>query len=401
MILCSLSARTTTAQTLEALESFMQAAVDDDVVVGCAAMVTRDGRTIFMQAFGDLDLEASRSMRTNEIVQIYSMTKAIASAAAMVMAEEGRLRLDDPVSMYIPEFANVKVADWPEDVARVPANMRLVPARRPITIRDLILHTSGLGYTFSVEPGLQPAYSSPWEKATDLETAIRGVAMIPLAHQPGTRFNYGINTDVLGRVIEVAAGMPFEEVLQTRIFDPLNMTDTSFARPPMDRYMPIVKRNPENGELEETAQSLDRYERPANPALALGGQGLHSTLNDYTRFCRMILEGGELDGKRVLSERTVEFMGRDHLGPGIESIGNRFGMGFGLQDPVETSKGPRGGDRLVWGGAASTFFFIDPAQDLTAVFFTQQFPFNGKLGEQFHQAVLESVAVEFPLVSNN
>ncbi|MCH2160430.1 MAG: beta-lactamase family protein [Phycisphaerales bacterium] len=392
LLLLSGLLRTSSAQELEALEQFMQGAVARDVVVGCAAQVTLGDETIYLEAHGDLDPDASRPLRTDEVVQIYSMTKPITSVTAMIMAEEGRLRLDDPVSMYIPEFAEVKVAEWPKGVRRTPDNMELVDPRRPLTVRDLILHTAGLAYTFSAGPELQAAYADPWVNAADLDTAIRGVARIPLAAQPGTRFLYGINTDVLGRVIEVAADMPLEEVMQTRLFDPLEMRDTGFAPPPGERYMPIVSRNPDNGRLEVCDQSFPGYARLANPALPLGGQGLHSTLNDYTRFCRMILNGGELDGQRVLSERTVEFITRNQVGPGIEIASPGFGIGFGMNEPVDTSHGPRGGERMGWGGAASTFFFIDPEQDVTAVFFTQQFPFNGSLGEQFTAAVLESMA---------
>ena len=380
------------AQDLDALESFMEKSVEQGMVVGCAAQVTRDDETIFLEAFGNLDPEGSRPLRTDEIIQIYSMTKPITSVTAMVMAEEGRLRLDDPVTMYIPEFAEVKVAEWPDGVTRTAENMQLVEPRRPLTVRDLVLHTSGLGYTFSVGPELQAAYTDPWVNAPDLETAIRGVANIPLAAQPGTRFLYGLNTDVLGRVIEVAAEMPLQDVMRTRIFEPLGMTETGFGPPSSDRYMPIVKRNNTSGEFEVREQELAGYERPLNPALPLGGQGLHSTLNDYTRFCRMMLNGGELDGNRVLSERTVDFITQNQVGPGIQIDNPGFGIGFGMTDPVETSRGLRGGERMGWGGAASTFFFIDPETDVSAVLFTQQFPYNGQLGIGFHNAVLESLA---------
>jgi len=387
------------AEDFETLRAFMQSNLADERVVGCSAQVTMDGETIFLEAFGELDPAGTRELRTDDIMRIYSMTKAITSAAAVKLMEDGRLGIDDPVSMYIPEFADATVATWPEGTERTIETMQEVPARRPITVRDLILHTSGLAYNFSVEEALQKAYSDPWMEHTTLESAIRGVAGLPLAVQPGTQFLYGVNTDVLGRVVEVASGMPFEEYLRIEFFEPLGMKDTSFNPGPAERSMPIVRKSETTGRFAIDPTRIPGYDTAAGVHLPLGGQGLYSTLNDYTRFCRMILEGGSLDGTRVLDEESIVFMSRNHLGPDIEST-IRFGLGFRVCEPVETSHGMFGHDRLAWGGAASTYFYIDPVNGVTAVFMTQLVPFNGPMNEAFHQAVLDDIA-GMAAVTNN
>ena len=382
------------------LRQFMEANVDDGRVVGCAAQVTKDGKTVFLEAFGNLDPAASRELRTNDVVRIYSMTKAITTAAAMKLMEDGKLGIDDPVSMYIPEFADITVAYWPDGADRTADTMQRVAPKRSVTVRDLILHTSGLAYNFSAEDALKANYSKPWKGQTTLEGAIANLANVPLAIQPGTRFIYGLNSDVLGRVVEVASEQPFDEYLAVEFFKPLQMTDTGFTPGPSDRTMPLVKANSKGDGFILDKSRIEGHSTGDDIHLPLGGEGLYSTLNDYTRFCRMIAQEGELDGVRVLDERTVAFMAHNHLGPDLNPGADRFGLGFKVHDPVETSQGMRGQDRLSWGGAASTFFFIDPVENVTAVFVTQLFPFNGPMGEEFHTVVLESLATMEGLPNN-
>ena len=384
------------ADDFQPLRSFMEQSVANEVVVGCAAQITQGGKTIFLEAFGDLDPEASRELRTDDVVCIYSMSKAITSTAAMMLMEEGRLGLDDPVSKYIPEFAEARVASWPEGVERTADTMELIEPDRPIIVRDLLLHTSGLGYSFTVEPALQPFYRGHWQDQDSLESAIAEVARMPLAGHPGTAFIYGLNSDVLGRVVEVASGQPFEVFLEERLFSPLGMVDTRFTPGPPERSMPEAVKRVEDGVLVRGSAGLEGNENPEHPPLPLGGQGLFSTLADYTRFCRMILGKGRLDGTRYLTARTVDFMTRNHLGPNVRAGRMRFGLGFGIEAPIATSRGLRGDGRLAWSGAACTFFFIDPKQDLTAVYVTQLMPWNGLIGMQFQAAVLESMAQREP-----
>ncbi len=380
------------AVDFNALRNFMESNVQDGRVVGCAAQVTKDGETVFLEAFGNIDPAARRELRTDDIVRIYSMTKAITTVAAMKLMEDGKLGIDDPVSMYVPEFADITVAHWPEGVERTAEHMQRVAPRRPITVRDLILHTSGLAYNFSAEDALKKTYSKPWKGQTSLKDAIAHLAKVPLAVQPGTQFLYGLNSDVLGRVVEVASGTPFDEYLEVEIFAPLKMTDTGFTPGPAERTMPIVKASPKGEGFVLDRNRIKGHSTDDDAHLPLGGEGLYSTLNDYTQFCRMVAQGGELDGARILDQRTVAFMAQNHLGPDLNPGAERFGLGFKVHDPEKTSQGMRGQDRLSWGGAASTYFFIDPAENVTAVFVTQLFPFNEPMGNGFHTAVLESLA---------
>jgi CubicO group peptidase (beta-lactamase class C family) len=369
---------------LPSLVDWMQSLVDEEKVVGCAAQVTKGGETIFLEAFGDRSPRSEEDLSTDQIVRIYSMSKAITSTAIMQLVEQGKLGIDDPVSMYIPEFAEMTVGLGEE--AR--------PARRQITIRDLLTHTSGLAYDFSAPEAYKDVYEEVFEKTPTLESA--GVAMgsLPLISDVGERFVYGVSTDVLGRVVEVVSGVSFEEYLRGHIFGPLKMTHTGFAPPPDLKPMHIVTGEP--GALDiDTAHYASEDFRALKPRFQSGGGGLWSTLGDYTRFMQVIENFGELDGVRILKPKTVAFMTQNQLSPAYPSS-QRFGLGFGLQAPVITSVGPRGGGRWTWGGAASTYFFIDPNQDLTAIFVTQKFPFDGPLGEAFHRVVLESVAVEVP-----
>ena len=367
---------------LPVLDDWMQSLVDDGKVVGCAAQVTQGGETIFLEAFGDRSPRSEEDLSTDQIVRIYSMSKAITSTAIMQLVEQGKLGIDDPVSMYIPEFAEMTVGLGEE--AR--------PARRQITIRDLLTHTSGLAYDFSSPDPYKAAYAEVFKHTPTLESA--GVAMgsLPLVSDVGESFVYGVSTDVLGRVVEVVSEMSFEDYLRGQLFEPLKMTDTSFT-PPVDlEHMHIVTGAP--GALDvDAAHYAEENFRALKPRFQSGGGGLWSTLGDYTRFMQAMENFGELDGTRILKPKTVAFMTQNQLSPAYPSP-QRFGLGFGLQAPVMTSVGPRGGGRWTWGGAASTYFFIDPHQDLTAVFITQKFPYDGPLGELFHRTVLEAVAVQ-------
>ena len=372
------------AEPLAPLADWMRSLVEQNRVLGCAAQVTQGGRTIFLEAYGHRTPMAEDELRTDQVVRIYSMTKAITSAAIMQLVEQGQLGIDDPVSRYIPEFTEVRVGL--EEASRSPS--------RGITIRDLLTHTSGLAYDFSCPPEYKHAYETVFRQSGTLEKAGAGMAQLPLLHDPGEQFTYGVNTDVLGRVVEVVAEQPFQEYLEAEIFEPLGMVDTAFE-PPADLHrMHIVTRV--DGELQiDQAHYAAEADRALKPRFPSGGGGLWSTLSDYTRFMQAMERGGELDGVRILKPATVAFMTQNHLSPSIDGP-QRFGLGFGLEPPVQTSRGMRGGGRWTWGGAASTYFLIDPRQDLTAVFITQKFPFDFSMAEEFPKAVLEAVAVAQP-----
>ncbi|MAB82659.1 MAG: serine hydrolase [Phycisphaerae bacterium] len=372
---------TAAADQLKPVLTWMDSLVESGRVVGCMVQITQDGETVFLEAVGDRSPESDEDVEVDQIIRIYSMSKAITSTAVMQLVEQGRLGIDDPVSMHVPEFADIRVA----------IDGGLQPPRRPITIRDLLTHTTGLAYAFSAPPELVPHYENKLIPAGDLEEAMVIIANMPLAEEPGSTFVYGLNTDVLGRVVEVVSERPFETYLRKHIFEPLSMDSTGFASPPDTDVMPIV--TPTDGELAVDVEHYASGTTIYKPRFQSGGAGLWSTIGDYTRFCQAIERDGELNGNRILRPETVVFMTQNQLGPGVKTVdGQRFGLGFGIPPAVETSTGPQGEGRLSWGGAASTYFFIDPKQDLTAVFATQQFPFNGELNDEFHRVVLECIA---------
>jgi CubicO group peptidase (beta-lactamase class C family) len=367
---------------LSDFHAWMQQQVDDGRVVGCSAQVTRGGETIFLEAFGDRSPQSEDDLSIDQVVRIYSMSKAITSAAVMQLVEMEKLGIDDPVSMYIPEFAQMTVGVG--DDAQ--------PARRQITIRDLLTHTSGLAYDFTAPNEFKEPYEGVFKNTPSLEAAGAVMGGLPLVHDPGQAFTYGVSTDVLGRVIEVVSEQQFETYLRDHIFGPLQMTDTSFKPSADVKRMHIVTGAP--GSLEIDAAHYHAQEAKAlKPRFQSGGGGLWSTLHDYTRFMRAMEGYGQLDGVRILKGKTVRFMTQNQLSPAFRSD-QRFGLGFGLRPAVQTSVGPRGDGRWTWGGAANTFFFIDPDQDLTAIFVTQKFPFDYSLGQGFDKAVMEAVAQE-------
>ncbi len=383
LVLGLLLASAASAAQLKPLMDWMDSLVESGKVVGCMVQITRDGETIFIEAVGDRTPGSEEDLETDQVMRIYSMSKAITSTAIMQLVEQGILGIDDPVSKYIPEFKETKVS----------VDGQLVAPSRPITIRDLLTHTSGLAYDFSAPPELVPHYKDKMADVTSLEDAAVIMSGMPLAAHPGQAFIYGLNTDVLGRVVEVVSGTEFEVYLQENIFTPLGMDDTGFTPESDIELMHIV--TPVEGSLVVDANHYEGGTKILKPAFQSGGGGLWSTIGDYTRFCQAIEQLGELDGTRVLEARTVTFMTQNQLGPGTKKGPNqRFGLGFGIQPAVDTPMGPLGEGRWTWGGAACTYFFIDPDQDLTAVFATQQFPFNMELNNQFHQVVLESVALE-------
>jgi len=371
------------AADLQPLQVWMEALVEEGKVVGCMAQVTQDGETIFLEAVGDRSPDSEEDVEVTQVIRIYSMSKAITSAAVMQLVEQGTLGIDDPVSMYIPEFANVNVLEDGE----------LRPAKRGITIRELLTHTSGIAYDFSASPELKRYYEKALVGAFSLDEAAKRIAKLPLAGDPGSLYLYGISIDVLGRVIEVVSGQEFEAYLQEYIFTPLAMNNTSFTPDISMLQMPIVNRT-EDG-LQVDKKHYERERGALNPSFQSGGGGLWSTIGDYSKFCMAMEQFGELDGNRILQPQTVQFMVQNHLNPTITlNTPTRFGLGFGLNAPVRTSMGFRGAGRWTWGGAACTYFFIDPAQDVTAVFATQLFPFDLELNNEFHHIVLESLAQE-------
>ena len=348
------------AERLTRLTDLMQSYVDAGKLAGAVTMVARHDRVVFHEALGTLDLETGATVEPDSLFRIYSMSKPIVSMAAMILYEEGRFQLNDPVADYIPELADLKVlVDGTE-----------VEARRPMTIRHLLTHTSGLSYGFAPDNVIDQRYrEANILNNKNLDEMIDHLGDIPLHFHPGTRWNYGISTDVLGALIERVSGQPLDEFLAERIFIPLEMSDTSFAVPP-DK----IGRFGTNHRIDRETGKLEVIDSPRGGGFVgevtffSGGGGLVSTAPDYMRFCLMMLNGGELDGTRILSPKTVEFVQQNHLRPGVEYGGGgaHFGLGFAVATRPGTSEIGSIGS-YSWGGAAGTIFWIDPAEDLAVV----------------------------------
>ncbi len=355
---------------LDRLDQVLNREVEQGRLPGAVALVAREGRIGYLNAFGRRDPKADEPMAADAIFRIYSMTKPIVSVAIMQMVEEGRILLADPLSSYVPAFAEVKVG-----VEREDGELDPVDPDRPITIQDLLRHTSGLTYDFTGDAAVQQLYAKANLARLDQtnEDQVAALAKLPLLRQPGLGWDYSRSTDVLGRVIEVVSGRSLGEELSTRIFEPLGMKDTGFAVP-ADKQARVAEPfaiDPETGAPVRLLPARDsvRFES--------GGGGLFSTAMDYARFCAMLAGGGSLGKTRILGRKGLELMASDHLDPDVV-IGSDLlppGHGFGLGFAVRTAPGltsvPGSVGTFYWGGIAGTTFWIDPEEDMFALMLIQ------------------------------
>jgi CubicO group peptidase (beta-lactamase class C family) len=368
------------AERLGKMHAMVQQHIDDHKHAGAITLVARNGKIADIATFGYRDLETRTPMTTDTIFRIYSMSKIITTVAALILFEEGRYGLDDPVTDYIPALRSLKVMNPGGgsdhgDFARL---------KRPITIRHLLTHTAGFTYDFSTPDQLKSYWAKAdiWNENVDFNEFIRRISFIPLAHQPGEKFTYGVSIDVLGYFVQVVSGMPFEQFLQQRIFNPLKMPDTSFDVPPekMDRLAKLYENGPDKM-LRAVAKPPYGTYAEAGKGFPSGGGGLFSTINDYYRFGQMLLNGGTLDSKRILGRKTVEFMTINQLTflekPSTDPRG-ADGFGFGGSVRLDLAKGGTLGSvgQFGWSGAATTTFIMDPKEQLVALFFAQHVPFN-------------------------
>jgi CubicO group peptidase (beta-lactamase class C family) len=366
------------AERLERLSDALESYVDNGQLAGSVTLVARRGRIAYLEAFGQRDREANAPMQTDAIFRIASQSKAIVSVAAMTLVEEGRLLLTDPVGKYLPEFLATSVA-MPQEGG---TGYDVVKARRPITVRDLLTHTSGFGYGTGLGAELWEAAGQTGYYFADrdepIRESVRRIATLPAPAQPGTRWVYGYSTDILGALVEVVAGKPLDQVLRERILEPLGMSDTEFylTRGKEDRLAAVYSMN--EGRLERApapgnAVGQGHYVDGPRKSFS-GGAGLLSTATDYARFLEMMRNGGTLDGRRILGRKTVELMTTSHLG----SIPFNPGQGFGLGFSVVEDLGARGWygstDEFGWGGAYHTTYWVDPEEDLVVVHLTQLVP---------------------------
>ena len=410
---------------LERLTEFMDAKVEDGTMVGGMGLIARNGKVVYSQTYGQADREAERVMEADAIYRIYSMTKPITGVALMMLYEEGKFRLNDPVAMYIPELANLEVAlstagtgvvsDGTVSRGVGESKTELLgqtrkPARQP-TVRDLMLHTAGFTYGVFGNTEVDQMYRKAGLMGDmDLQEFVAALGKIPLQYEPGTQWHYSVSVDIQGRLVEVLSGMKFSDFLQERLFGPLDMRDTAFSvtAEQMPRLAQLYKPKGMTGNnfmAPSTGSGLDVADAWVSagfvqpPKFESGGGGLVSTARDYLRFSQMMLNGGELDGVRILSPKTVALMTTNHL----DDLGipfGRKGVGFGLDFGVVLNPGDVGevstAGEYNWGGAAGTRFWIDPRENLIGVFMVQSIPHRTRLAGDFkvlaYSAMTESQA---------
>ena len=366
-------------QRLERMHRGIQTYIDQGKHAGAVCVIARNGKIADVTSYGYRDLEMKLPMTPDTIFRIYSMSKVITSAAVMQLFEEGKFNLTDPVDRYIPELKNLKV--FTGGTAEEPT---FVEATNAITIKYPLTHTAGFAYDFSAPEPVKELYKKAdlWNDHVSLKEFIQRLSRLPLVHQPGTAFNYGVNTDVLGYLVQVVSGQPLEVYLQDHMFGPLRMTDTGFDVPPekLNRLAKLYETGPD-GSLREVAVAPFGTYAEKGRGFASGGGGLFSTIGDYLRFGQMLLNGGHLDGKQVLGKKTVELMTANNLTflpngtlGGTQSDGFGLGGSVRLDVPKGNTLGSVG--QFGWSGAATTTFNMDPKEKTVALLFVQHLPFN-------------------------
>ena len=368
------------SERLARIDDYVERHLDAHHFAGAVTLVARHGQVVQFKAYGMQDIESGVPMSKDSIFRIYSMTKPITSVAVMMLFEEGRFLLNDPVSKYLPEFKDLEVGVEEIDEATGEKVLTTVPAEREVSIRDLLRHTSGLTYGFWGKSAVDKMYleKKVLSKDDTIQATVAKLGTIPLKNQPGTIWEYSVSTDVLGRFVEVVSGQPFNEFLEARIFTPLGMRDTGFFVPAEDAHRLTTVYTPNKGNTAITAQEPDKARDFAKKTSYFsGGGGLVSTAPDYLRFAQMLLNGGELDGVRILGPETVDLMTRNHLGD-IPIWGDVGGYGFGLGFMVNPDRGNSGSilseGSFGWGGMAHTTFWVDPQEKLIGIFLIQILP---------------------------
>jgi len=353
-------------EKLKRIDDFFNNEVVTGKIPGAMVLIKQHGQQVYLKTFGVTDTDTGAPITPDTIFPIHSMTKAITSFAAMTLVDQGKLGLDDPVSKYIPSFAKMKVGVEKKDDSGRPV-LELVRTTRPLTIEDLLLHTSGITYGFYGNGLVKTAYANIYFGDFDNAEFAERIAMLPLAEQPRTLWDYGHSTDILGRVIEVVSGQSLYQFEKTQFLDSLGMTTTKFFLTDPAERARFAKPLPRDRAVERNALDLTRWES--------GGGGLVTTMSDFTRFAQMLLNCGELDGKRYLSAATFEAMTTDHIGPGsgvkrdyfyFPGDGFGFGYGFGIRtDPGNAVPPPPGMiGEIKWDGASGTYFVIDRSNDM-------------------------------------
>ncbi|MDP8243688.1 MAG: serine hydrolase domain-containing protein [Candidatus Hinthialibacter antarcticus] len=388
------------SERLEKLDAVMQGFVDRGELAGMVSLVARKGKIAHFKAYGFQNIEDKTPMNEDSLFRIYSMTKPITCAALMMLVEDGKLFLTDPVSKYLPEFKDMQVL-----IGELDGEVKTEPAKSEITLQRLAMHTSGIGYGIpeNKSPTLSKKHAEidMFNPANPIKDAISALAEFPLLHQPGTTWEYGASIDVLARVIEVVAGQPFGEFLQERMFDPLKMEDAGFSTPKEDWGRVATVYTIKEGKIQPAPDSglpLEKYYKIG--VQHAGGHGLMTSAMDYARFAQMLLDGGELEGERVLGPKSIERMSTNLIRDEANNTSwhndqeSGFGLGVSVKKDQAYSSTLSSLGTYGWSGYASTLFFVDPEEDLIAVFMSQHVPTNPKQSWQTYTNLVYQAIVE-------
>lgn len=390
-----------TEVAIKRLDSTLKSFVDNRDVAGVSALIYEKGEEVYYNAFGYADLKKRKPMERNTLVQIYSMTKPITGTALMSLYEKGKFKLDDPLEKYAPEFANMQVYKGVDSTGK----MILEPIKRPITIRDITRHTGGFTTRNDI-PRLSNALrlADPFNWENNLDQMAAKLGRVPLWFQPEEKWEYGPSVDIQAFLVERISGQPYAEYLQEHVLGPLNMKETRYFVPKSDQKRMSATYSHDNlGFLDQQDDQESHAYNYGKWKLTPGGWGLTSTLDDYMTFAQMLVNMGSLDGVKILEPETVELMATNHLDENIKDrswLPSKGQVGFGIDFAVRlrapASKKENNGvvGEFFWDGAASTLFWVDPVNKLTAVFFVQIFPFNGTLHKKFRDAVYGPLSME-------
>ncbi len=388
------------ADRLARIDRMLEGAIKDGEIPGGVALIARNGKVVYLKAFGESNAETGEAFEEDDIFRIASQTKAITSTAVMMLWEEGHFRLDDPISKYIPEFKSTGVLDTFNERD---SSFTTKPVTSPITIRRLLNHTSGIGYgmidgdprmrKIFAKAGVVDAFTA---EAVTLEENISKIAGTPLHHEPGKGWTYSEGLDVLGRFVEIVSGMPFDQFLKTRIFDPLGMEDTWFYLPEEKAARLVPVQHKENGQWKRFQTDVFDIDYPIKGAKSFfsGGAGLSSTAKDYFIFLQMMLNKGEYNGIRLLSRTTVETMMANQIGELWKGGSKDFNLAFAVVNPSGVAFGGEGGPGTFdWGGYFNTQYFADPGEQLVGILMKQTQGSSGdQTGWKFRQMVFASIA---------
>jgi len=382
-------------ERLKRIDRMVEEYIANHWIPGAVVLIVRNGKTVYHKAYGYSDTENKTGLKKDDIFRIASQSKAVTSLAVMMLWEEGKFLLDDAVSTYIPEFKNPTVL---KTFNPIDSSYTTEPAKSEVTIRQLLTHTSGLDYAAIGSKEFTAIYakagvpSGIGSSQMVLGDKMKILAKLPLKHQPGEKWTYGLNTDMLGYLVEVLSGMSFDEFLRKRIFDPLGMKDTYFYLPKEKHTRLVPLYQDENGPVKKVSGTIYDNVDPSYPSTAgkyfSGGAGLSSTVEDYAKFLQLFLQGGQYNNVRLLSRKTVELMLTNQL----EKIDNNIGLGFGLETPKNDYLSPCSIGTFSWGGAFNTQYWADPKEKLIGLLFTNIYESNQwSIGDRFKALTYQSI----------